>query len=217
MRLVFLGSPGVGKGTQAKRLSRQCNMPQVATGDMLRAAILKGTAEGKDAKSYVDSGRLVPDDLVIRIVRARLLEDDMQNGFILDGFPRTKEQADALSNMGEKCRIDRVLYFYLDEDTLVSRIAGRRTCGTCHEIYHTEYRPPRVSGVCDVCGLSLIQRKDDHADTVKERLIVYQKETAPLIQYYEKQGCLWRINAGDSVEDVEHRVQDVCKEARLAI
>ncbi len=210
MRLVFLGSPGVGKGTQAKRLSKRYNIPQVATGDILRASILKGTPEGKEAKSYVDSGRLVPDDLVIRIVRARLLEDDMQNGFILDGFPRTKEQADALSSMGEKSSIDRVLYFYLDEEMLVSRIAGRRTCSKCNEIYHIDFRPSKVAGVCDVCGLPLIQRKDDNAETVKERLIVYHKETAPLIAYYEKEGRLSCIDAGDSVEKVERRVQDAC-------
>jgi adenylate kinase len=209
MRLVFLGAPGVGKGTQAKRLSRQCNIPQVATGDMLRACILKGTTEGKEAKSYVDSGRLVPDDLVIRIVRARLLEDDMNNGFILDGFPRTKEQADALSGMRGGA-INRVLYFYLDEALLVERIAGRRTCSKCNEIYHIAYSPSKVAGVCDGCGLPLIQRKDDNAETVKERLMVYQKETAPLIQYYEKEGCLSHINAGDSMEDVERRVKDAC-------
>ncbi len=210
MRLVFLGAPGVGKGTQAKRLSKQYGIPQVATGDMLRAAISKGSSEGKEAKSYVDSGNLVPDDLVIRIVRARLLEDDMQKGFILDGFPRTQEQADALSGMGEGGRIDRILYFYLDEQVLVARIAGRRTCSKCSEIYHTTFRAPKIEGVCDTCGVPLVQRKDDNADTVKERLIVYQKETAPLIAYYEKQGCLCRIDAGDSMEDVEHRVKDVC-------
>ena len=210
MRLVFLGAPGVGKGTQAKRLSKQYGIPQVATGDMLRAAISKGSSEGKEAKSHVDSGKLVPDDLVIRIVRARLLEDDMQKGFILDGFPRTQEQADALSGMGEGGRIDRILYFYLDEQVLVARIAGRRTCSKCSEIYHTTFRAPKIEGVCDTCGVPLVQRKDDNADTVKERLIVYQKETAPLIAYYEKQGCLCRIDAGDSMEDVEHRVKDVC-------
>lgn len=210
MRLVFLGAPGVGKGTQAKRLSKQCNIPQVATGDMLRACILKGTAEGKEARCYVDLGRLVPDDLVIRIVRARLLEDDMKNGFILDGFPRTKEQADALSGMSGGGRINRVLYFHLDEKLLVERIAGRRTCSQCNAIYHIEYSPSKVAGVCDGCGLSLIQRKDDNAETVKERLMVYQRETAPLIQYYEKEGSLSLINAGDSMEDVERRVKDAC-------
>ncbi|MBI3359101.1 MAG: adenylate kinase [Nitrospirae bacterium] len=209
MRLVFLGSPGVGKGTQAKRLSKQYSVPQVATGDMLRAAISKGTAEGKEAKSYVDSGRLVPDHLVIRIVQARLLEDDMRNGFILDGFPRTKEQADALFEMG--VGIDKVLNFYLDEKILVSRIEGRRTCSKCNEIYHMDYHPPVVVGICDRCGIPLIHRKDDKAAVVKERLIVYQKETAPLTQYYEKQGCLFHIDANGSVEDVARRIQDACR------
>jgi len=210
MRLIFLGPPGVGKGTQAKRLSKAYCIPQVATGDILRAAILKGSAEGKEAKAYVDAGRLVPDELVIRIVRARLLEDDMKDGFILDGFPRTKEQADALSQMGEASRIDRVLYFYLDEETLVSRIAGRRTCSKCNEIYNTDYRLPKVKDVCDACGIFLVQRKDDCAETVKERLIVYQKETAPLIEYYQKQGCLSCIDASGPVEEVARHVTDIC-------
>jgi adenylate kinase len=206
MRLVFLGAPGVGKGTQAKRLSRQYNIPQVATGDILRAAILRETAEGKEANSFVDAGRLVPDGLVIRIVQARLLEDDMRNGFILDGFPRTTEQADALSSMG--VGINKALYFYLDEAILVSRLAGRRTCSKCGEIYHIAYRPPKVEGVCDLCGLPLIHRKDDQAKVVQDRLIVYQKETAPLILYYEKQDCLARIDANGSVEDVDRRIKD---------
>ena len=208
MRLVFLGAPGVGKGTQAKRLSKQYGVPQVATGDILRSAISKETVEGKEAKSYVDSGRLVPDELVIRIVRARLLEDDMRGGFVLDGFPRTQEQADALSEMGVS--IDRVLYFYLDEEILVSRIAGRRTCSKCSEIYNIYSHPPKVEGVCDLCGLSLVHRKDDNADVVKARLIVYQKETAPLIAYYEKQGCLSRIDANGSMEEVDRRLKDAC-------
>ncbi len=218
MRLVFLGSPGVGKGTQAKRLSKAYNIPHVATGDMLRAAIAKRTAVGLEAKTYVESGGLVPDALVIRIVAERLAEEDMRSGFILDGFPRTREQAEALSNMGEQNAIDRVIYFYVDEEELVSRIAGRRSCSACQAIYHAVNHPPRVEGVCDDCGASLTQRKDDHSDTVRERLRVYKNETAPLIQYYEKQGRLSQIDANSSVDAVERCVREaaciITKEVR---
>lgn len=207
MRLIFLGSPGVGKGTQAKRLSKEYKIPHVATGDMLRAAILKGEKIGREAKAYVDTGKLVPDDLVIRIVEARLLEADMQNGFILDGFPRTKEQAEALSKMANQPFIDRVIYFYLHETEMVLRLSGRRSCVKCYQIYHTEYRPPREKGICDDCGAILIQRTDDRPETVIERLNVYKKETAPLIQYYEKRGYLSQIDASGPVEEVEAHVK----------
>jgi adenylate kinase len=206
MRLIFLGAPGVGKGTQAKRLSRKLSVPHVATGDMLRAAILKGEANGKEAKSYVDSGRLVPDELVIRIVKSRLKDDDMKSGFVLDGFPRTKEQADALSEMGEAGKVDRVLFFQMDEPELVSRLAGRRTCPKCNEIYHLTHRPPKNEAVCDVCGGGLVQRKDDVSETVLARLRVYKEETASLVEYYEKQGALSRIDANRSFEEVEQSV-----------
>ncbi len=207
MRLIFLGSPGVGKGTQAKRLSLECKIPHIATGDMLRAAILKGGKVGQEAKSHVDSGKLVPDDLVIRIVQARLLEEDMKNGFILDGFPRTKEQAEALAKMGHQQAISRVIYFYLEEAELILRLSGRRSCAKCYQIYHTMYRSPRQKGICDHCGSVLIQRKDDQPETVSERLNVYKKETAPLIQYYERRGSLSQIDASGSVEEVEVRVR----------
>ncbi len=203
MRLIFLGSPGVGKGTQAKRMSKEFKIPHIATGDMLRMAIIKGEPIGLEAKSYVDSGKLVPDDLVIRIVQARLVENDMQDGFILDGFPRTKEQAEALAKMGEGHLIDRVLYFYLEEAELVLRLSGRRSCVKCYQIYHTKYRLPRQEGICDDCGSVLMQRKDDQPETVIERLNVFMKETAPLIQYYEKRGYLSQIDAAGSVEEVE--------------
>ncbi|MEK7747494.1 MAG: adenylate kinase [Nitrospirota bacterium] len=206
MRLIFLGPPGVGKGTQAKRLSQELSIPHVATGDILRVAISKGDANGKEAKSYVDSGKLVPDELVIRIIKSRLSDVDMREGFILDGFPRTNEQADALSNMGESGKVDRVLFFEMNESGLVLRLAGRRTCPKCNEIYHLVNRPPKKESLCDTCGGGLIQRKDDHSDTVLERLSVYKKETAPLIMYYEKERLLSHIDANGAFEVVEQRV-----------
>jgi len=211
MRLVFLGPPGVGKGTQAKRLSLAHRIPHLATGDMLRAAISKGEATGLEARSYVHSGRLVPDELVIRIVKERLLEADMRGGFILDGFPRTHEQAEALSKMGEGNRIDRVLFFDLNEEALVKRLSGRHVCGKCYEIYHAVNRPPVQEGVCDLCSASLVFRKDDQPDAVIERLRTYKSETFPLVQYYERQGCLSRINAGGSVEEVERCVEQAAQ------
>ncbi|MEK7286198.1 MAG: adenylate kinase [Nitrospirota bacterium] len=209
MRLVFLGMPGVGKGTQAKQLSHELHILQVSTGDMLRAAISKGEANGKEAKSCVESGRLVPDELVIRIVKARLLEEDMKNGFILDGFPRTDAQADALSQMGESGQLDRVLSFEMDEEMLVSRLSGRRTCSKCEEIYHQIHRAPKQEMICDLCGGALIQRKDDHSDTVLERLRVYKKETMPLIAYYESRGLLSHIDANGTFDAVSQRVMAV--------
>ena len=211
MRLVFLGPPGVGKGTQAKRLSLARGIPHLATGDILRAAISKGEAAGLEARSYVHSGRLVPDALVIRIVKERLLEKDIQSGFILDGFPRTQEQADALSNMGVNHRIHRVLYFDLPEEELLKRLAGRHICEKCYEIYHVVHRRPIREGVCDLCGASLIFRKDDHADTVIERLRTYKAETVPLIQYYEGQGALSRIDAAGSMEEVARLVEQAAE------
>ena len=201
----------MGKGTQAKRLSIAHQIPHLATGDMLRAAISKGEATGLEAKAYVHSGRLVPDELVIRIVKERLVEDGMQGGFILDGFPRTREQAYALSKMGEKNRIDRVLYFDLKEEVLVARLSGRHICGKCQEIYHATNRPSILEGVCDLCGSALVWRKDDQPDAVIERLRAYKTETFPLVQYYENQGCLSRIDAGGSMEEVERLVNQAAQ------
>ena len=211
MRVIFLGPPGVGKGTQAKRLSLLYQIPHLATGDILRAAISKGEAIGLEAKAYVHSGRLVPDELVIRIVKERLLEGDIDSGFILDGFPRTQEQADALSKMGDDRRIDSVLYFDLTEAELVKRLTGRQICEKCHEIYHAVNRPSHQKGICDQCGATLIVRKDDQPDAVVERLRAYKAETLPLVQYYEHQGCLSRINAGGSMEEVSRLIEQAIK------
>lgn len=215
MRLVFLGPPGVGKGTQAERLSKQYRIPHIATGDILRAAMANKTPVGLEAKSYIDSGKLVPDGVIINIIRERLTEADTKGGYILDGFPRTINQGDALSKTLEQSgeKIDRALYFELPEEELVKRIAGRRSCPACKKVYHTVFNPPPQEGVCS-CGTALVHRKDDRPETVKERLSVYRNETAPLIQYYRERGLLSQINADGSVDDVTKRVQDAVSKAK---
>lgn len=208
MRLVFLGPPGVGKGTQAAKLSKEHQVPHIATGDILRTAMSKKTPVGLEAKSYIDSGKLVPDDVIINIIRERLKEPDTQRGYILDGFPRTIKQGEALSKMLDQSRekIDRVVYFHLNEDELVKRIAGRWGCPSCQKVYHMINNPPQREGICE-CGAALVQRKDDRPDTVKERLAVYRNETSPLIQYYEGQGLLSKIEADGTVDEVSQKVE----------
>ncbi len=208
LRLIFIGAPGVGKGTQAARLAKERTISHLATGEMLRAAVARQTPAGKMAKSYMDAGGLVPDSVIIDTMRDRLAEPDTDRGYILDGFPRTLGQAEALAAMlaGRHEKIDRVIYFSLAEATLVERIAGRRTCSVCQAIYHVAYHPPKQEGRCD-CGGALIQRKDDLPETVKARLIAYTKETAPLIEYYRARGALSQIDASESMEAIAARVK----------
>ena len=210
MRFVFLGPPGVGKGTQVKGLCQQYALLHVSTGDIFRAAIANKTPMGLSVKAYLDSGQLVPDDLTSSMMRERLKGADARQGYVLDGFPRTISQANALSEMvveqGE--RIGRVIYFDLSEEEVLARIAGRRSCPVCQRIYHTLYYPPEKEGVCD-CGGSLTQRRDDLPEIAKERVAVYQRETAPLVAYYEKEGLLSRVNATGSAEEVSTRVRQV--------
>ena len=199
MKLIMLGAPGAGKGTQAEILSERLSIPTISTGNIIREALKSGTEMGVRAKSYMDEGKLVPDEVVIGIIRERLAKDDCKNGFILDGFPRTIPQAEALDNMG--AAIDRVIDLEVPDEKIVERMSGRRVCESCGASYHTLFKKPAVDGKCDKCGGTLVQRKDDHPDTVKERLRVYHEQTEPLKAYYQKQGKLAVVEGQDAVED----------------
>ncbi len=198
MKLILLGAPGAGKGTQAEFISEKCNIPTISTGNIIRAALKNGTEMGLVAKSYIDAGSLVPDDVVIGIVKERLSEKDCENGYILDGFPRTIPQAQALDNMGDT--VDKVLSIEVDDEEIVKRMSGRRVCEKCGASYHTEYKKPEKEGVCNLCGGNLVIRKDDEPSTVLNRLEVYHEQTEPLMAYYEKQGKLISVKGMDTVE-----------------
>ena len=199
MKLILLGAPGAGKGTNAEILSDKLNIPTISTGNILREAIKNGTETGLKAKSFMDAGKLVPDDVIIGIVRERVARDDCANGFILDGFPRTIPQAEALDKMG--VRIDRVLEIYVPDEKITARLSGRRVCLKCGATYHTEYKKPKTEGVCDVCGEKLVQRKDDMPETVLDRLKTYHEQTEPLKGYYEKKGILRVVEGQEDVAD----------------
>jgi adenylate kinase len=210
MKLVFLGPPGAGKGTYAKILAVRENLAHISTGDILRSEMKRETPLGKEAKSFVESGKLVPDDLVVRMMKARLSQSDCAKGYILDGFPRTVVQADAFQKMAREIHqeVDLVVYFKISEATVVARLGGRKTCSNCGAIYHTVNRPPKKEGVCDTCGQAkLVIRKDDEPGTVRKRLKVYEEETAPLVRYYEKLGLLREISADLEVEGLDEEVQ----------
>ena len=183
MKLILLGAPGAGKGTQAEIISEKYTIPTISTGNIIRAALKNGTEMGIKAKSYIDAGELVPDEVVIGIIRERLAEKDCENGFILDGFPRTIPQAEALGNMG--IAIDAALSIEVADSEIVKRMSGRRVCGKCGASYHTEFKKPTVEGICDVCGDNLVIRKDDEPETVLNRLNVYHEQTEPLKDYYK--------------------------------
>lgn len=188
MKLILLGPPGAGKGTQAEILSKRLGVDTISTGVMLRTAIREGTQLGKMAQEYINSGRLVPDDVVVGIVKERLSQDDCKNGFILDGFPRTTAQADALTQSGVE--IDKVLSLEVSDETIIERLSGRRECKACGTPYHVTYKPTTKEGICDACGGELIQRADDNEETVKNRIQVYHDQTEPIKEYYEKLGKL---------------------------
>ncbi|MBU1204791.1 MAG: adenylate kinase [Nanoarchaeota archaeon] len=208
MNIVLLGSPGVGKGTYAERISKIYNIPQISTGDMFREAIKNKTEIGLLAKTYYDKGNLVPDDVTIKIVEQRLKQDDCKNGFMFDGFPRTIAQADALSNI---VVIDKVLNFTASEEIIISRLSGRRVCIECGAIFHIKNIPPKTEGVCDECNGKLIQRDDDKPDSIKKRLDVYKKQTEPLIEYYKEKGLLADIDANRPFEQVDEIIADARK------
>lgn len=199
MKIILLGAPGAGKGTQAEVICNRYNIPAISTGNIIREALKTGTEMGLKAKSYMESGALVPDEVVIGIIKERIVKDDCKDGFILDGFPRTIPQAEALDKMG--IVIDKVVDIEVPDEKIINRMSGRRVCEKCGASYHLEYKKPKVEGICDACSGTLVQRKDDHPDTVKSRLDVYHSETEPLKDYYEKQGKLTVVEGQEEIED----------------
>lgn len=199
MNLIFLGAPGAGKGTQAEIVSEKYNIPAVSTGNIIREAMKNGTQMGAKASEYVQKGELVPDEVVIGIIKERLAEDDCKNGFILDGFPRTIPQAEALDSMG--IAIDKVIDIEVPDDKIVTRMSGRRVCPNCGASYHIEYKKPAKEGVCNNCESELIIRKDDNPEVVLDRLHVYHEQTEPLKDYYNKSGKLVVIEGQEEVAD----------------
>ena len=204
MNMIMLGAPGAGKGTQAAVLCEHFGIPTISTGNMIREALKNGTEMGLKAKSFMDEGKLVPDEVVIGIVKERLAEDDCKKGFILDGFPRTIPQAEALDEMGVD--IEYVINIDISDERIVNRMSGRRVCESCGRPYHLVNLKPKKDGVCDDCNGTLVQRKDDHPDTVLARLDVYHKETEPLVAYYEKQGKLVNVEGVDDVETTKNAI-----------
>lgn len=199
MKLILLGAPGAGKGTQAEVICNHLNIPAISTGNILREALKSGTEMGLKAKTYMEAGQLVPDEIVIGIIKDRLQADDCKNGFILDGFPRTIPQAEALDAAGVE--IDRVIEIFVPDEKIVARMSGRRVCEQCGASYHMLYKQPKAEGVCDSCGGTLVQRKDDHPDTVLDRLNVYHQQTEPLKDYYQNQGKLKIVEGQEEIAD----------------
>jgi adenylate kinase len=215
MRLILLGPPGAGKGTQATRIAATTGVPHISTGDILRENVKLGTPLGQEARRYMDAGDLVPDDVIIGMVGERLAEPDAAAGFLFDGFPRTVPQAEALEQLlAERgTPLDLVLELAVDRDELIARLTGRRSCPSCGAVYHVTHNPPAIEGVCDRCGGQLVQRDDDREDVVANRLDVYAEQTAPLIAFYEERGLLRRIQATGSVDEVHERALAVLREA----
>jgi adenylate kinase len=210
MRLVLLGAPGAGKGTQAKKLVEKYGLPQISTGDLLRAAVAAGTPLGKEAKSYMDKGELVPDTVVLGMVEERIKQDDCKKGFILDGFPRNVAQAEALDKMLASLNMPLTAALSVDVpfEDLMKRLTGRRTCKACGQMYNIYFTPPQKEGICDKCGGELFQRGDDKEDTIKKRLEVYNAQTAPLIDYYGKKGILKSVAGTGSIDEIFKKVCD---------
>ncbi len=211
MNIILLGPPGAGKGTQAKRMIERYGIPQISTGDMLRAALKAGTPLGLEAKKYMDKGALVPDEVVVGLVKERIQQQDCAKGYMLDGFPRNVSQAQTLDGMlqdlGQK--IDHVVCIDVPDQELIQRLTGRRTCRECGAGFHVMFDPPKKDGVCDKCGGQLYQRDDDNEATVTSRLKVYADQTKPLIEYYEKQGKLRKINGLGSIDEIFERIKAV--------
>ncbi len=208
MNIILLGPPGSGKGTQAKEIIEKHRIPQISTGDLLREAVKNQTELGKQAKEYMDAGKLVPDEVVVGMVKERLQKDDCKNGFILDGFPRTVPQAESLdqtlSEVGKK--IDKVVSIEVPDSEVVERLSGRRTCENCGTMYHVSFNPPKQEGVCDKCGGKLYQRDDDNENTIKNRLQVYHDQTAPLKDYYSPKGIVKEIEGVGDISKIKEAV-----------
>lgn len=211
MKIIMLGAPGAGKGTQAKKIAAKYDIPHISTGDIFRANIKNGTELGKKAKTYMDQGLLVPDDLVVDLVVDRVNQDDCAKGYVLDGFPRTIPQAEALTKalaeLGQK--VDYAIDVDVPDENIVNRMAGRRACVGCGATYHLEYAPTKAEGICDVCGGELILRDDDKPETVKKRLNVYHEQTQPLIDYYTNEGILRTVDGTIDIEDVFKAITDI--------
>ena len=209
MKLIVLGAPGAGKGTQAKLISEKLNIPAISTGAIIREAIEEGTDFGKKAKAYIDRGDLLPDEMVIGLVTERIKLSDCQNGFILDGFPRTLNQAVTMEESGIK--IDMALSLEVEDEVIVKRLSGRRECSHCRTPYHIASHPPKKEGVCDECGGELIIREDDNPETILSRLKVYHEKTAPLKEFFEREGILKKITGKDSIEETTEAVMEALK------
>ena len=207
MKIILLGAPGAGKGTQAEIISKKLGIPTISTGNILRAAVKAGTPIGLEAKSYMDAGKLVPDEVIIGIIQERLTESDCANGFILDGVPRTIAQAEALDAHG--IHFDAVLSLEIADSVIEARMTGRRTCHTCGATYHIVAAPPKQEGVCDKCGGELEQRKDDQPETVKHRLEVYHNETEPLKDYYQAHGVLMSVPDLGGIEETNNKIMEL--------
>ncbi|GEN88594.1 adenylate kinase [Oceanobacillus sp. FSL W8-0428] len=211
MNLILMGLPGAGKGTQAEKINEKYNIPHISTGDMFRLAIKEGTDLGKKAKEYMDQGNLVPDEVTIGIVKERLAKDDCADGFLLDGFPRTIAQAEALQELTADLNktIDYVLHVDVPEEKLVERLTGRRICPTCGTTYHVVYNPPKEEGICDKDGSQLIQRDDDQPETVKKRLAVNVEQTQPLLDFYQDKGYLVKVDGDRDIDDVFSDIESI--------
>ena len=212
MKLILMGPPGAGKGTQAQRLEKSCNIIQLSTGDMLRAAVASGSDVGKQAKEIMEAGGLVSDDLIIAMISSRIDQDDCQNGFILDGFPRTTPQAEALDVMltDKGIQIDHVIEIEVDDDAMVARITGRYTCAGCGAGYHDEFQKPETEGVCDQCGgTKFTRRADDNAETVRSRLEAYHDQTAPILAFYKEKGVVKGVDGMAAIDDVTNQLNGI--------
>lgn len=217
MRIVLLGPPGAGKGTQAAKIVSEFNIPHISTGDIFRKNLKEGTPLGLKAKKYMDKGLLVPDDLVVELVKDRLTQEDCKDGFMLDGFPRTELQAKALDDelKSLETSLDVVINIEVDHNLLIERITGRRICKDCGATYHVKFNPPKVQGICDACGGELYQREDDKEETVKKRLEVYTEQTEPLIQYYKKKELLQTIDGQQDINIVFKDIKEVLKGEKI--